>query len=155
MRRPRQTAEAAPACEHADLTTCFTWRGDFAAAEVNALHAEAFATRIFSDTEWPWEQLVEEHSLGWVTARQGDSLVGFVNVLWDGIVHAWIQDVMVAGSAGRHGIGTRLLAAAAAGATAAGCEYLHVDFEPGLQAFYIDACGFSPTRAGLLRLTRD
>ena len=41
-------------------------------------------------------RLLEGHSLGWVVAREDGSLVGFVNVLWDGLVHAWIQDTMVA-----------------------------------------------------------
>jgi hypothetical protein len=35
---------------------------------------------------------------------------------------------------------------------AAGCEWLHVDFEDHLRSFYFDACGFQPTNAGLVRL---
>jgi len=34
----------------------------------------------------------------------------------------------------------------------AGCEWLHVDFEAHLRPFYFDACGFSPTEAGLIAL---
>ena len=37
-------------------------------------------------------------------------------------------------------------------AKAAGCEWLHVDFEPDLAPFYFDACGFRPTPAGLIHL---
>jgi len=37
-------------------------------------------------------------------------------------------------------------------AKAAGCEYLHVDFEDHLRPFYFGACGFAPTNAGLLSL---
>jgi hypothetical protein len=37
-------------------------------------------------------------------------------------------------------------------ARAAGCEWLHVDFEDYLRAFYFDACGFTPTKAGLIEL---
>ncbi|GAA1382784.1 hypothetical protein GCM10009639_02270 [Kitasatospora putterlickiae] len=47
---------------------------------------------------------------------------------------------------------SRLVAAAAANARAAGCDWLHVDFEPHLRDYYLDACGFRPTDAGLLRL---
>ena len=54
------------------------------------------------DGELP-EQLTQAHSLGWVTARSAGELVGFVNVVWDGLVHAWLQDVMVAARAGRQG----------------------------------------------------
>jgi hypothetical protein len=81
----------------------YNWRGEFETAQANALHAAAFGTRVFTDTESPWRELADRHSLGWVVARDGDALVGFVNVLWDGSVHAWIQDVMVAPDASRVG----------------------------------------------------
>jgi GNAT superfamily N-acetyltransferase len=134
------------------MPVSYEWRGEFETAEANALHAAAFGTRVFSDTEWPWRDLAERHSLGWVVAREGTALVGFVNVLWDGLVHAWIQDVMVASDAGRRGIGTRLVGHARDGARAAGCEWLHVDFEDQLRSFYVDACGFTPAAAGLIAL---
>jgi len=91
------------------VATTYTWRGTFTSAEVNALHAEAFDTRVYRDAEWNWLELVNRHSLGWVVGRDG--------------------------------------------AKAAGCEYLHVDFEDHLSSFYYDACGFVPTNAGLLALT--
>jgi hypothetical protein len=37
-------------------------------------------------------------------------------------------------------------------ANAAGCEWLHVDFERDLAPFYFDACGFRSTDAGLIHL---
>jgi GNAT superfamily N-acetyltransferase len=129
-----------------------TWRGAFTNEEVNALHAEAFETRVYDAAEWNWEQLVAAHSLGWVTARLDGQLVGFVNVVWDGLVHAWIQDEMVARAARRRGVGRDLVRHAAQGAREAGCEWLHVDFEDDLREFYFGACGFTPTNAGLLRL---
>jgi len=137
------------------MTVDLQWRGVFANAEVNALHAEAFHTRVFSDEEWDWRTIVEAHSLGWVVARdESGALVGFVNVITDGVVHAWIQDVMVAAAAAHQGVGTQLVKASADAARAAGCEYLHVDFGPELTPFYIGACGFTPSPAGLLDLTR-
>ncbi|MDY7102682.1 MAG: GNAT family N-acetyltransferase [Actinomycetota bacterium] len=141
-----------------------TWRGSFTSLEANALHAEAFETRLYDASEWDWEALTARHSLGWVTARaivddtgagRDDRLVGFVNVLWDGFVHAWIQDVMVARSHRHRGVGVALVRAAADGARAAGCEWLHVDFDDDLRPFYVDACGFEPASAALLDLTRE
>lgn len=126
------------------------WRGSFTDAEVNQLHADAFDHRVFDDA---WNTLVAENSLGWVTARDDGRLVGFVNVVWDGQVHAWLQDTTVAPAAQRMGIGTRLVSAARDGALAAGCEWLHVDFDDDLKAFYFEACGFTPTNAGLIDLT--
>jgi GNAT superfamily N-acetyltransferase len=134
------------------MMTLYEWRGTFTNQEVNALHAEAFNTPVFDESEWNWVELVHRHSLGWVTAREGTGLVGFVNVLWDGLVHAWLQDTMVAGQARGRGIGTQLVARARGGAQAAGCEYLHVDFDDHLRPFYFGACGFTPTNAGLLSL---
>jgi len=108
----------------------------------------AFATRVYGEDEWNWRALVDRHSLGWVVARDDERLVGFANVLWDGFVHAWVQDVMVAAEAGRRGIRTQLVARA----RDAGCEWLHVDFDDDLRAFYIDACGFTSTNGGLIAL---
>jgi GNAT superfamily N-acetyltransferase len=131
----------------------YEWRGGFTNGEVNRLHAEAFATRVFDESEWNWEELVARHSLGWVVARdESGALVGFVNVLWDGLVHAWLQDTMVATAARGRGVGTRLVTVVRDQAAAAGCEWLHVDFDDDLKAFYFDACGFRPTNAGLIQL---
>jgi GNAT superfamily N-acetyltransferase len=131
------------------METDYRWRGAFDNTEVNALHAAAFGHRELDDD---WVAQVARHSLGWVCARDGDELVGFVNVAWDGGVHAFVLDTMVAGNAARRGVGTRLVAAAVDGARAAGCEWLHVDFDDDLRSFYFDACGFVPTNAGLIRL---
>ena len=130
-----------------------TWRGTFTSAEANQLHAEAFETRVFSDKEWDWVAQTERFSLGWVTARSvTGELVGFVNVISDGFVHAWIQDVMVARSARRDGVGVQLVHQARDHCRAAGCEWLHVDFDQELRDFYIESCGFTPTSAGLMEL---
>ncbi|MFZ0664872.1 MAG: GNAT family N-acetyltransferase [Acidimicrobiales bacterium] len=135
-----------------DIRPEIEWRGAFTSSEANRLHAEAFETRLFSDAEWDWHSVVEKHSLGWVTARVDKRFVGFVNVVSDGLVHGWIQDVMVASDVRGSGIGTMLVKAAGDGARAAGCEWLHVDFADDLEKFYFDACGFIPTKAGLIQL---
>ena len=51
-----------------------------------------------------WRAQVERHSLGWVCATDGGgSLVGFVNVAWDGGVHAFVLDTLVEGTCGGPG----------------------------------------------------
>jgi GNAT superfamily N-acetyltransferase len=100
-----------------------------------------------------WWDRIRPHSFGWVAARVGDgTLVGFVNVVWDGGDHAFLIDTKTHGVYQRRGIGTSLVRVAVQHAKAAGCEWLHVDFEPGLAPFYFDACGFRPTEAGLIHL---
>jgi GNAT superfamily N-acetyltransferase len=135
------------------LTIDYEWRGSFDSAEANALHADAFDHRIYSPGEWDWRALVGRHSLGWVTARNDGALAGFVNVPWDGFVHAWIQDTMVATASRHQGVAKELVRLATVGARDAGCEWLHVDFDDGVEGFYIDACGFTVAKAGLIALT--
>ena len=126
----------------------YEWRGYFENGELNALRAEGFG---LVDNNWKGQ--VERHSLGWVCARDVDgALVGFVNVPWDGGTHAFVLDTVVAVVARRRGIGKGLVAVAAEQARAAHCEWLHVDFDDHLAPFYIDACGFVPTPAGLIEL---
>ena len=127
----------------------YSWRGDFENTEVNALHAEAFSHSILDD-DW---QAQLQRSLGWVSARIGYELVGFVNVSWDGGVHAFIVDTMVASRVRHAGVGKQLITIAREHACEAGCEWLHVDFEEHLEPFYFGACGFRPTKAGLIRLS--
>lgn len=94
---------------------------------------------------------VLSRSLTWIAARRGDRLVGFVNVVGDGGAHAFILDTTVHPDERRHGLGVRLVRAAADEAKASGAEWLHVDYEPHLESFY-GQCGFRPTAAGLMRL---
>ncbi len=131
----------------------YTWRGEFTNNEINGLHAQAFGHRVYNENEWEWVELCSSHSLGWVTARTEDDLVGFVNVISDGFIHAWIQDEMVSPGAQRQGIGVRLIRKARDAAKEAGCEWLHVDFDDELKVFYYDAAGFHPTNGGLIDLT--
>jgi GNAT superfamily N-acetyltransferase len=131
------------------VSVSYHWRGEFDNAEVNALHAEDFGHAVLADD---WRGQVERHSLGWVCARDTDELVGFVNVPWDGAVHAFILDTLVSARARRQGIGTRMVALATDEARAAGCEWLHVDFDDELNSFYYDSCGFAPAPAGVIAL---
>ena len=99
----------------------YEWRGRFDDDEVNALHAEGFGHPVLDD-HW-WAQ-VNRHSVGWVCARDANGLVGFVNVAWDGSIHAFVLDTLVTGRVARQGVGTELVRVAAEGArppAASGC----------------------------------
>jgi len=137
---------------HEGVTSTFEWRGEFENAELTVLHRDAFESRAYAPTETDWKSLLERHSLGWVTVRDENHLFGFVNVIWDGQAHAWIQDVMVNSASRNLGIGSQLVAIACEATKDAGCEWLHVDFEERLSKFYFQACGFEPTTAGLIHL---
>ncbi|HEY2793903.1 MAG TPA: GNAT family N-acetyltransferase [Micromonosporaceae bacterium] len=135
----------------APRAVAYAWRGELTNPEINGLHAAAFEHPV--DDGWDWLAQLERYSLGWVTARDdGGELIGFVNVVWDGSVHAFMLDTATATAARHRGIGTTLVRMAAEQARAAGCEWLHVDFDEHLRGFYFEACGFTPTDAGLIRL---
>jgi ribosomal protein S18 acetylase RimI-like enzyme len=156
----------------------YRWRADVSDSELMAL-VEAHG----GDSQPGWWDRIRPSSLGWVTARlpgdpsgpagdpsgspgdpsgsagnpsgsPGGALIGFVNVAWDGGDHAFLIDTKVASAYQRRGIATALVREAIRQAEAAGCEWIHVDFEEYLAPFYFDACGFRPTAAGLIRLRR-
>jgi GNAT superfamily N-acetyltransferase len=131
----------------------YAWRGPFTNREIHALHSTAFETRLFDESEWDWVDQADRYSLGWVVARDGDRFIGFVNVLRDGLVHAFIEDVMVDADYHHRGVGVGVVHAARDVARAAGCDFLHVGFDSNLAPFYINACGFKPTLGGLMELT--
>ena len=132
-----------------NMTITFAWRGMVRNDEINHLHAEGF-DHAFVDVNWT--DVLSRLSLGWVTARDAQGLVGFVNVIWDGHVHAFVEDTLVADRARRQGVGKRLLAVATEQSRESGCEWLHVDFDEHLKSFYLEACGFRSTNAGLIQL---
>ena len=123
-------------------------RGQVDDVALSELHDAAFGE---PGPVLPWNARLHRHSLTWVEAYADAVLVGFVNVTWDGGVHAFLLDTCVAPERQGEGVGVELVRRAAAASAEAGCDWLHVDFEPHLERFYA-RCGFSPTAAGLLRL---
>jgi GNAT superfamily N-acetyltransferase len=121
-------------------------------------HPDLASFRELSEAAWGkvWETEynlanVLSRSLAHVGAYDGDRLVGYVNVAWDGAEHAFLLDTMVHPSQQRQGLGMRLVKRAIELARERGATWLEVDYEPHLEGFYA-ACGFRPTRAGLIRL---
>lgn len=90
-------------------------------------------------------------SLVHACAYSDGRLVGYVNVAWDGGVHAFLLDTTVDPAFQRRGIARELVRLAAETAKQRGADWLHVDYEPHLTPFY-ESCGFRPTTAGLIDL---
>jgi len=120
-------------------------------AELSALHQRAFSPDQPEPSVaiHPWAARLERHSLTWVGAFSAGRLVGFVHVVWDGGTHAFILDAMVDPDFQRLGIGRDLVRTVTDDAFRAGCDWVHVDYEPEYVTFYERACGFRPTSAGL------
>ena len=91
------------------------------------------------------------HSLSYICAYLDERLVGFVNLAWDGGIHAFLLDTTVHPDVRRQGIGVQLVAEAVKVAQERGIEWVHVDYEPHLRGFY-ERCGFRDTEAGLIHL---
>lgn len=116
-------------------------------AALNNLFESAWVGHSWRD----FEPVLRQSLLYICAFNKGARLIGFVNVAWDGGLHAFILDTTVHREFQRRGVGLRLVAAAASGATKRGVRWLHVDFEPKLEEFYRKA-GFRHTAAGLLWL---
>jgi GNAT superfamily N-acetyltransferase len=105
---------------------------------------------------WPnhqWRDFLPilSHSLSYVCAYERQALIGFVNLAWDGGLHAFLLDTTVHPAWRRRGIGAELVRRAVETARERGIEWLHVDCAPHLRTFYA-GCGFQDTAAGLMRL---
>ena len=120
-------------------------------ARLSSLHARAFGYRC--EAVGPWAARLQRHSVTWIGAFSDGELIGFVHACWDGGAHAFLLDTIVDPHFQGCGIGRRLVQSLIVEVRAAGCDWLHVDYEPRLDAFYRAACGFRRTDAGLLDLT--
>lgn len=119
--------------------------------EWDRLHAEGFEHHVLG---YDWASQIEQHSLTWIGAYRHDRLVGFVNVAWDGGVHAFLLDTAVAVDHRHRGIGTRLVRQAIAAVRRhPGIQWLHVDSDEELMSRFYGPAGFSPTPAGLVNVS--
>ena len=114
--------------------------------ELNALFALSWPSHTWRDL-----QPILAHSLGYLCAYADKRLIGFVNIAWDGGIHAFLLDTTVHPEWQRRGIGRQLVLHAVTLSRERGMEWLHVDYEGHLDGFYRE-CGFEPTLAGLVQL---
>ena len=119
---------------------------------LSRLHATAFGNACGEIV--PWAHRLQQHSVSWIGAFDQDALVGFVHAAWDGGLHAFLLDTVVDPEYQRQGVGRQLVRELVRETRTSGCEWLHVDYEPHLDAFYREACGFAATHARLLGLSR-
>jgi GNAT superfamily N-acetyltransferase len=115
--------------------------------QLNELSAASWDTPSDSDFN-----PILERSLGYIGAFDGELFIGFINIAWDGCEHAFLLDTMVRPEFRRQGIGRELVTEAISLCRGAGVAWLHVDFEPHLAGFYLTACGFRPSAAGVMKL---
>ncbi|WP_374206973.1 GNAT family N-acetyltransferase [Crossiella sp. S99.1] len=113
---------------------------------------------LFHDS-WPGHETIDfkpilTRSLVWVAAFLESNLVGFVNVIGDGGIHAIILDAVVHMEHRGKGVGKSLVCTAVEKTRDFGARVLHVDYEPGLEQFY-RSCGFRTISGGLMTFSDD
>lgn len=130
------------------MNITFVTRFDPDDEAITRLHALAFGEPDAETT--PWGARLLRHDVTWVGAFTADgSLVGFVHVVTDGGIHGFLLDTAVHPDHQRLGIGRTLVLQAVDDAIRRGCQWIHVDFTHDLEEFYLEACGFFRTAAGL------
>ncbi len=120
----------------------YEWRATFSNHDVNALHAQAFA---HPELDIDWRAQVERHSLGWVCATDASNgLASSASSTSPGTAGSTPSSStpLVEQRLRRIGVGRGLLEVAERQSRAAGCEWLHVDFEEERRDFYLGSCGF-------------
>lgn len=116
--------------------------------DLNALFAVSWP-----DHAWVDFLPILNRSLAYICGFTQQRLIGFVNLAWDGGIHAFLLDTTVHPDWRHRGIGRQLVLQGTTVARARGMAWLHVDYEPHLEAFY-RGCGFQATLAGLIELQR-
>ena len=114
--------------------------------KLNKLFVQSWDTHANMDFE-----SIHLHSLAYIVSYNNDEPIGYINIAWDGYMHAFLLNTTVHSDWRLKGIGKALVKKAAAIAKEKGVHWLHVDYEPHLGKFYLD-CGFNHTEAGLMRL---
>ncbi len=90
-------------------------------------------------------------SLSYATVRDGDTLIGFCNLAWDGGRHATIFDLNVHPDFRKQGLALKMLEMLKGVAKSNNVKFLHVDCSPHLEPLYKKA-GFEMISAGLICL---
>jgi N-acetylglutamate synthase-like GNAT family acetyltransferase len=89
------------------------------------------------------------HSYTHFSIMDQAALIGFVNVISDGIGDALLVDLMVHPDYQHQGLGKALVIQAINDLRADGIQLIQVVFEPELEAFYRE-CGFHIVKAGII-----
>lgn len=84
-------------------------------------------------------------SLNVVVARNGDEMVGLARVVGDGLTIVYVQDILVAPTHRRRGVGRELFTRVLKPFTDVRQKVLMTDGEPAQRAFY-EAMGFTEVR---------
>lgn len=96
-------------------------------------------------------QAALERSVFYICAYEGENLIGFLDVVGNGVTDAYIQNFLVAADRQGCGIGKAMMDLAVKRLTELGIRNAWLIFDPELEPFYRQF-GFAPLAGGRLRL---
>ena len=114
--------------------------------ELNRLFAESWNRHTETDFA-----ILLDRSFFYACAFLEKELVGFAKVVSDSGSHGFLLDPTVHPNHRNKGLGSNLVKACVEASREGGIEWIHVDYEPHLEAFYA-SCGFCPTKAAIMNL---
>ena len=90
----------------------------------------------------------------WAGCFDGDQLIGYADMVSDGVADAYIRDLVVHPDYQNRGIGSHLLSLLVETARDAGIRMVNTVFEPGLTEFYRKA-GFHLVSGGMIEFRNE
>jgi ribosomal protein S18 acetylase RimI-like enzyme len=96
-------------------------------------------------------QTALKRSVFYICAFEGENLIGFLDVVGNGVTDAYIQNLLVAADWQGRGIGKAMMELSVKLLTEMGVRTVWLIFDPELEPFYRQF-GFAPLSGGRLRL---
>jgi len=110
---------------------------------------ESLRASVGWDNIIPPHSELKEHLFTYLTARINGELIGYIDVLSDGRVDAYIQDLIVHPKYQKRGIGSELLKRIIRYLQQKNIKRIQVIFDPELEGFY-KKFGFHILKAGII-----
>ncbi len=123
-------------------------------AQLAGSAVEELRVRVGWDGMQGYYQQILLRSYAHFSIQQDGQLIGFVNVISDGIADAFLVDLMVHPDFQRRGLGQALVRHAIQALKADGIRCIEAIFDPALEGFY-QRCGFYVLRAGIIDTWSD
>lgn len=91
-----------------------------------------------------------ENTYAQFSVKKDNKLIAFARIVSDGVLYAFVVDLMVHPDFQDHGLGTNLLQRIVRELKNDGVKYVQVTFDPGLEQFYRES-GFEIIEAGSIK----
>jgi ribosomal protein S18 acetylase RimI-like enzyme len=118
-------------------------------SDITDMEIENLRTSVGWDNNTGSFSILKPRLFTYFTARKNDRLIGFIDVLSDGIADSYLQDLMVHPEHQKNGIGSELMRRAITFLQGKNIKCIQVTFNPEHEPFY-RKFGFYIFRAGII-----